>query len=395
MEFDLGQVLDARLRRPRGWAHRDTDGAVVIRSTDSSHAFTVRVRRGEGSLERSAIRAPKATVAADLATLRDVFEGNVSGLEAFYSGALSVRGNIGLALKLDLFFPPTNRPRSRIEPGIAMVDGIETFYLEAGPRDAPKVVLLHGLGATNVSMLPVLIELAKDHHVIAPDMPGFGESGKPSASYDFEFFARWLRSFVDVLHVDRATVIGNSLGGRVALEFGLRSPDRCERLVLLCPSMAWHAFRALVPVVRLFRPELAAVPWAVPQPLVVAVLRGMFSVPDRLRPSWADAAADEFVHSTRTAGGRVAFLAAARQIFIENGKGAGGFWNRLEGLSPPSLFIWGERDPLVPVGFALHTQRALPSARSIVLEDCGHVPQFETMERAAPLVREFFGGTRM
>ncbi|WP_410959426.1 alpha/beta fold hydrolase, partial [Salmonella sp. SAL4433] len=79
---------------------------------------------------------------------------------------------------------------------------------------------------------------------------GFGESGKPLRPLHAAFYARWLVKFLDVLGVERASAIGNSMGGRIALELGLRAPERTDKLVLLAPSMAWRAFRQFVPLVQ-------------------------------------------------------------------------------------------------------------------------------------------------
>lgn len=395
LRANIEPILRERLRRPAAWPHRDTNGSIALRVDGLPDCWTVHIRRGVGSLTVGRPRSPTATVSAtDIETLHGVLEGTLPGLEAFLAGRLGVRGNVGLALKLDLFFPPA-RPATgafAIAPGIRLVDGIETFYLDAGPRDAPPVVLLHGLGATNVSMLPVLGELARDHRVIAVDLPGFGESGKPIAGYGFDWFAKWFVSFLDVLGIEKAVLVGNSMGGRISIETGLYAPHRVERLVLLAPSMAWFAFRHFVPIVRLLRPELAVVPLRLPRSEVMRFLRLIFAEPDRLPANWLDAAADDFVHYFRSAPGRIAFFAAARQIYLESARGERGFWDRLPGLKPPALFVWGKKDFLVPASFAAHTERALPSAESVVFDNCGHIPQYEAMDRLAPILRKFLAG---
>lgn len=390
-------ILRERLRRPAAWPHRETSGTIALRIDGHREAWTVHIRRGVGSLTVGAPRSPTATVrAADVETLHGVLAGTVPGLEAFLAGRLGVRGNVGLALKLDLFFPPTGAADGMfsVTPGIRFVDGLETFFLDAGPRDAPVVVLLHGLGATNVSMLPVLGELARDHRVISVDLPGFGESAKPLTAYGFDWYARWLVSFLDALGVERASLIGNSMGGRISIETGLFAPDRVEKLVLLAPSMAWLAFRHFVPIVRLLRPELAIVPLRLPRSEVMRFLRLIFAEPDKLPATWLDAGVDEFVHYFRSAPSRIAFFSAARQIYLEDARGDGGFWDRLPALKAPALFVWGKNDFLVPSGFAAHVSRALPHATSIVLDRCGHVPQYEAMDRLAPIMRSFLGEER-
>jgi pimeloyl-ACP methyl ester carboxylesterase len=243
-------------------------------------------------------------------------------------------------------------------------------------------------------MLPTLAELSRDHRVLAPDLPGFGDSDKPIRPYDPAFYARWLVAFLDAVGVDRAVVVGNSMGGRIAIEVGLSAPERVDRLVLFAPSLAFKRFREATPLVRLVGAELAAMPMVVPRPLVLATLRMMFARPERLADPWYDAAADEFARVFATARGRIAFFSAARQIYLEEAHGEHGFWERVAGLSRPALFLWGDSDQLVPCRFARHVTAALPTARSVVLEDCGHVPQFEQPERTHRLMREFLGCPR-
>jgi len=172
---------------------------------------------------------------------------------------------------------------------------------------------------------------------------------------------------------------------------GLEHPNRVDRMVLLMPSPAFIRGRELVRVVRYLRPELALVPLPFSHRQVVLGIRAMFSRPSRVPGAWFDSAADEFLRVFRSPRGRVAFFSAARQIYLEEPHGERGFWDRLPGMDRPALFLWGERDRLVPARFARHVERALPHASSVVLEDCGHVPQYELPERTHRMVREFLG----
>jgi pimeloyl-ACP methyl ester carboxylesterase len=253
------------------------------------------------------------------------------------------------------------------------------------------MILLHGLGATNASMLSTLWEFSRDFHVLCPDMPGFGDSDKPIRAYDPVFFAQWLRDFMDAVGVDRAHVVGNSLGGRVALEAGLSIPERVDRLVLLCPAPAFIRGRQYVPLVRLLRPELAVFPLPVTHGEIVALAKTMFARPERLPDAWHDAFADEFLRVFSTPRGRIAFFSAMREVYLEEPRGDHGFWDRLPQLSRPALFIWGERDRLVPARFARHVEAAIPRARSIILPECGHVPQYELPDKTHRAMRRFLG----
>jgi pimeloyl-ACP methyl ester carboxylesterase len=179
------------------------------------------------------------------------------------------------------------------------------------------------------------------------------------------------------------------MGGRVALEVGLRAPERVDRLVLLCPSMAWRRFRFGAGLVRLLRPELAALPLPALHALVVRVLRSMFARPARVPDAAMRAAADEFVRVFATARGRIAFFNAMRQIYLEEPHGRHGFWDRLPELSRPSLFVFGHHDWLVPRAFERFVARAVPHAECVVFDDCGHVPQYELPDRTHALMRRF------
>jgi pimeloyl-ACP methyl ester carboxylesterase len=195
---------------------------------------------------------------------------------------------------------------------------------------------------------------------------------------------------MDALQIERAFLVGNSMGGRVAIEAGLEAPDRIERMVLLAPSPAFIRKRQFVRLVRVLRPELALAPVYIPKRRVVAGIKSMFSRPERLADAWYEAAADEFIRVFNTPRGRIAFFSAARQIYLEEPWGDSGFWDRLPGLEVPSLFVWGARDRLVPAAFERHVEKALPGAASVVLEDCGHVPQYELSDQTHELVRGFF-----
>ena len=123
------------------------------------------------------------------------------------------------------------------------------------------MIAIHGLGGTKGSFLPTVAELAPHYRVIAADLPGFGDSSKPlRGAYDPAYFARAIVALMDELGLERAHFVGNSLGGRVAIELGISHPRRVGRLVMLCPALAWRRERPLVPLMRLTRPEWGLVP---------------------------------------------------------------------------------------------------------------------------------------
>jgi pimeloyl-ACP methyl ester carboxylesterase len=194
---------------------------------------------------------------------------------------------------------------------------------------------------------------------------------------------------MDAMAIERAHLIGNSMGGRVAIEVALREPERVATLGLLAPALAFRRRRrALVPLVRLLRPELAAIPHGLGAARVREQFWALFARPESLDPAAADIAADEFLRTYRSRSARVAFFAAARNIYLDEAHGAKGFWSRLADLRPPALFVWGDCDTLIPSAFGPHVAEALPAARQVVLDACGHVPQVTLPEATNNLLRE-------
>ena len=202
------------------------------------------------------------------------------------------------------------------------------------------------------------------------------------------WFAAAVQSYMDAMAIDEAHLVGNSMGGRIALEVAFVAPARVASLSLLAPSLAFRRRRELVPLVRLLRPELAAIPHPLRTATVREQLRGLFARPERLDPAAAEIAVNEFCRTYRSRAARVAFFAAARNIYLEEPHGADGFYARLAGLEPPALFIWGDRDRIVPAAFARHVERACPRSCQVVLAECGHAPQVELAERTNRLVRD-------
>ena len=351
--------------------------------------WTVEIDRGRAIAHRGGPTNPTTTVRASLPVLNDVVSGQRSGIEAFLDGALTVRGNLALALQLDGLFPGDRGDHTRTYTRSVTAGGIETFYLEAGRIDAPPVVLVHGLSATNASMLPLVSALSHDFHVLAPDLPGHGGSQARPHAHAPEFLGNWLLAFLRETCDGPAVLVGNSLGGRTALETALISPSDVHGLVLLCPAVAFRKLRQFVPLVRLVRNEIAALPVPIPRAMVMRGLRALFADPSRMPEPWLEAAVDEFIRVLGIRGNRQAIFSALRHIYLDEPFGETGFWERLPGLVPPALFLWGDEDPLVPAGFARFVAEALPSAESIVLESCGHVPQFEHPALTAQLTRDF------
>jgi pimeloyl-ACP methyl ester carboxylesterase len=330
-------------------------------------------------------------VVGEAKVVAGILHGDRSGVEAFLQHKIQVTGSLSLALQLETLFGNGRHPARYARSNRVVAGGIDTFYLDCG--NGSPVILLHGLGATNASMLTTLWALSRHHRVIAPDLPGHGETGKPTARYDAAFYAAWLTAFMDELHLKQPDLIGNSLGGRVAIELAISAPKRVGRLALLAPAPVVHRLRKLVPLVRLLRPELAAVPLPLGQGQALAALRALFAEPSRMPNEWFEAAAAEFARVWRMPGARIAFFSSLREIYLEEPHGDAGYWKRLATMTRPALLLWGERDPLVPLAHARAVSRALPHATSLILKSCGHVPQYEMPELTNRLLTRFLNTT--
>ena len=385
---NLDALFNARVRQGVRAPLADERGSVVFDAPPVG-SWTIRFNQGRVRLLRGRDSRPRAIITADPSTLAAVLDGRLSGVDAYLDHGLTVRGDLAFAMQMDGAFDVGERPDTHPVIKVTTVLGVRSAYLEAGPPDAPPVLLLHGLGATNASMLPLLPDLARDHRVIAPDFPGFGASGAPRWRYRASDLAAWLQEFQTKIGATPATMIGNSLGGRVAIEAGLSHPESVEKLVLLCPSPAFRRGRQFVPLVRLLPPAAVIAPLPLPHRVVMMAVRSFFADPERLPRAWYASAADEHLRVMRKYSHRRAFYSAMREIYLEPAYGDDGFWDRLPLLDPPALFVWGDRDWLVPSSFEHHVTHALPQADSVVLADCGHVPQFEHPDETADLIRTF------
>jgi pimeloyl-ACP methyl ester carboxylesterase len=390
---DLLPLLRTRLTGMYSPLLAETTASMVFTAGGLAN-WTVDIKAGRASARRGVPANPTTTVRAVLPVLHEVVAGHRSGVQAFLDGTLTVRGNLALALELDGLFSGDATDDARTYTRSVHAGGIDTFYLEAGPHDAAPVVLVHGLSATNASMLPLIPALSRDYHVLAPDLPGHGGTEATNSPHAARYLGDWLLAFLRETCDRPAVLVGNSLGGRTVLETALNSPFEVRGLVALCPAVAFRKLRQLVPFVRLVPDEIAALPVRVPRRMAMRGLRGLFADPTRLPDAWYEAAIDEFVRVVSIRQNRLAIFSALRNVYLDEPFGESGFWNRLPTLKPPALFVWGDQDVLVPSGFARFVNEALPTAQTVVLERCGHVPQFECTDQTGALIRNFLAELR-
>jgi pimeloyl-ACP methyl ester carboxylesterase len=271
------------------------------------------------------------------------------------------------------------------------VHGYRRAYRLAG--SGPALLLIHGIGDSSESWEPLMAALARDHTVIAPDLLGHGGSAKPRADYAVAAYANGMRDLLDVLGIERATVVGHSLGGGVAAQLAYQYPARCERLVLVASG---GVGRDVAPLLRLAAAPLAELylapaRWPVTRPLVGAAL-GVLS-------RFGNDFARDREHIGRVLGGlpdseaQVAFTRTLRSVVDWRGQVVTMLDRCYLSQAVPTLLVWGDRDGVIPVAHAHRAHAAMPGSRLEIVSGAGHFPHRADPERFVSLLAEFVSAT--
>jgi pimeloyl-ACP methyl ester carboxylesterase len=271
------------------------------------------------------------------------------------------------------------------------VHGYRRAFRVAG--SGPAVVLVHGIGDSSATWEAVFPALARRHLVIAPDLLGHGHSDKPRADYSVAAYANGVRDLLGVLGVPRATLVGHSLGGGVAMQFAYQYPERTERLVLVGTGGAG--------------PEVTPLLRAVSLPGARAVLAASQLPPLRWQLGWAlDAlrlvgadlgrdAADllRLVDALPDATSRTAFIRTLRAVVDWRGQVVTMLDRCYLTRGMPTMLVWGARDAVVPLAHARTAHAAMPGSRLEVFDDAGHFPHHSDPARFVGVLEEFLGST--
>lgn len=368
------------------------DATYRIRLCDIGHTWEVRCTAAACRVHKGSTRRdPDVAMSTDSETWLRLREGELSGIDAFTQRRLTVTGNLDYAIAFEGLFRLVGGrpPLLQIHDVPVGRQKISTMTMGSGP----DVLLLHGLGGTRASLLETAAALSTRYRVHTPDLPGFGSSCKPAVGrYNAGWFAESMFGLLDALEIDHAHVVGNSMGGRISIEMALQRPDRVGSLGLLCPAVAWMR-RGFHPIVRLLRPEFGMLPHNLHRKLVAGQFWSLLHNSDLIDPAVGDLMVDEFRRIYQSAGARYAFLASARNIYLEAPHGRNGFYPRLARLENPALFVWGSHDLLIPAGFSRHVRKWLPSAEQVIMPECGHMPQVERPHETNELLMDFFART--
>ncbi|HKP73694.1 MAG TPA: alpha/beta hydrolase [Pyrinomonadaceae bacterium] len=265
------------------------------------------------------------------------------------------------------------------------IEGVRVHYQEAGAKDAPTLLLIHGFCASNFVWNDVLVPLAeKGFRVVAPDLVGFGFSGKPKrGEYTFEMQARMIVGLMDALGIERATLVGSSYGGAVAAVCALDWAERVERLVLVGAVSNDEVKRR--PLLR-----LAATP-LVGELISPVLLDARRLVKRHLRRTYAAQNGFLLDEERITAHQRPLRAAATHRAILRTLRS----WSatRIEReaarLTQPTLLVWGAHDTEVPLTSGERLHELIKGSRLFVFPNCGHLPQEERPPEFASLVAEF------
>jgi pimeloyl-ACP methyl ester carboxylesterase len=269
--------------------------------------------------------------------------------------------------------------------------GHDIAYRGAGT--GPVLVLIHGMAGSSETWEPVLPALAERYTVIAPDLPGHGDSDKPRGDYSLGAHAAAVRDLLVALGHERATIVGQSFGGGVAMQLAYQHPECCERLVLvssgglgqevalLLRALTLPGAEHLLPIAcngRVRDAGATVTGWLDriglrPVPVVAEMWRSFASLSD-------GATREAFQHTLRSVvdlhGQRVS---AADRLYLA--------------AAVPTLIVWGDRDPIIPVDHAYAAHELVPGSRLEVFEGAGHYPHCEQPDRFVEVLVDFLEST--
>jgi pimeloyl-ACP methyl ester carboxylesterase len=270
------------------------------------------------------------------------------------------------------------------------IHGHDIGYRRGGR--GPVLLLLHGIAGSSCTWVPAMKLLQDDYTVLAPDFLGHGASAKPLGDYSLGNHASAMRDFLHLLHIDRATVVGQSFGGGVALQFAYQFPERCERLVLvdaggLGREVSWILRLITLPAVEYVLPVLFPVfvrDWGDP----VARFLGHWGI--------GNAGTAEVWRSYKSlteVENRHAFVRTMRAVIDPGGQSVSASDRLYLAAHIPTLIVWGDHDKIIPLDHAYKAHDAIPNSRLEVMEGVGHFPHVEDPVRFVDILRDFLGTT--
>jgi len=253
------------------------------------------------------------------------------------------------------------------------IDENKIRYLESGNSDN-TLVLIHGLGGSANRWEPVIPHFKEHFRVIVPDLIGFGYSDKPLVDYTTVFFSEFLKKFLEKLEIKNPVLIGSSLGGQIIAEYALNNNNAVQKLILISPSG----------VMKHSTPALDAYVMAALYPNQEAAKNAfeMMSGSSKIDPKIVE----DFVKRMQLPNAKMAFMSTLLGL-----KNSQILTEKLSSITVPTMVVWGELDPVIPVKYADSIVSTIKDCRFYRMDGCGHTPYVDDPEKFAKTVMEFLG----
>lgn len=258
--------------------------------------------------------------------------------------------------------------------------GQKIYYQEAGSAANPKVILLHGLGGDMNNWTLTLPALAAKYHVFAPDQIGFGKSDKPILNYRIATLVEFLDQFCRKLGIEKASLVGNSLGAWTAAAFAIEHPGKVEKLVLAggagLTSKRWGG------------PALTGELFSILNPSTTAEVKRTFEMIFYNKSFASDAyVAQAFTARLKRGSGQV-----INSLIESMLRGEDYVDEKVKTIKAPTLVVWGREDRLTPLAMGEAFAKDIPGAQLLVFDQCAHVPQLEKPAEFNAAVLKFLAG---
>lgn len=270
--------------------------------------------------------------------------------------------------------------------------GQKIAYLEAG--EGAPLLLIHGIAEAAWAWEPVIPALARRHRVIAPDLLGHGDSAKPRGDYSLGNQATLVRDVMISLGIERATLVGHSLGGGITMQFAYQYPERCQRMVLVASGGLGQDVTFLLRSLGLPGADLVA-PLVLSSPTrnVIAGAAAWLGRRGMKAGAGQQALWRSYAGLTDPATRR-AFIETVRAVVDQRGQRVSALERLYLARSMPTMLLAGEKDRIIPASHTMRAHREMPGSRLEIVEGAGHFVQIEKPDVVAALILDFLATTR-